>query len=219
MNKKSFNLYKSWAPLILNMNPEQAGQLFKAIFLYQEDGTEPKVSSSIYPFFALMKAKFEEDNKAYQEKCEKNKRTAIEREDAKRAQMCTNVHERVPNTTAIHQNAPECTDTDTDTDTDNDTDTKKDKEREGEPRKRGPFTPPTVEEVKSYCQERKNNVDAERFVDFYSSKGWMIGKSKMRDWKASVRTWETRETARSGTTKEFNQSYDFESIEKALVMN
>ena len=52
------------------------------------------------------------------------------------------------------------------------------------------FAPPTVEQVKEYCAERKNNVDAERFVDFYTSKGWMVGKTKMKDWKASVRTWE-----------------------------
>ena len=59
--------------------------------------------------------------------------------------------------------------------------------------KRKRFVPPTVEEVRSYCLERKNNVDAERFVDFYESKGWMVGKDKMKDWKASVRTWEKRE--------------------------
>lgn len=52
------------------------------------------------------------------------------------------------------------------------------------------FTPPTLEEVKSYCKERNNKVDAQRFIDFYESKGWMIGKSKMKDWKACVRTWE-----------------------------
>ncbi len=52
------------------------------------------------------------------------------------------------------------------------------------------FTPPSVEEVSAYCQERQNSVDASRFVDFYSSKGWMVGKSKMKDWKAAVRNWE-----------------------------
>lgn len=59
--------------------------------------------------------------------------------------------------------------------------------------KRKRFVPPTVEEVRAYCAERKNAVDAERFVDFYESKGWMVGKDKMKDWKASVRTWEKRE--------------------------
>ena len=52
------------------------------------------------------------------------------------------------------------------------------------------FVPPTIEEVREYCKERGNNVDAERFVDFYESKGWMVGKNKMKSWKACVRTWE-----------------------------
>lgn len=52
------------------------------------------------------------------------------------------------------------------------------------------FTAPTIEEVKNYCIERKNRVDAERFVDYYTSNGWLVGKNKMKDWKASVRTWE-----------------------------
>ena len=54
------------------------------------------------------------------------------------------------------------------------------------------FNAPTVEEVQAYCSERKNGVDAQMFVDFYASKGWLIGKSKMKDWKAAVRTWENR---------------------------
>ncbi len=52
------------------------------------------------------------------------------------------------------------------------------------------FTPPTVDEVREYCRERGNSVDAERFVDFYTAKGWKVGKSPMKDWKAAVRTWE-----------------------------
>lgn len=66
-----------------------------------------------------------------------------------------------------------------------------DKIREEEstvPRKR--FTPPTVDEVSAYCQERKNNVDPQRFVDYYTAQGWHIGKNPMKDWKAAVRTWE-----------------------------
>lgn len=54
----------------------------------------------------------------------------------------------------------------------------------------GRFTPPTTDEVRDYCQERGNSVDAQRFVDYYTSKGWMIGKNKMKDWRAAVRTWE-----------------------------
>lgn len=74
-------------------------------------------------------------------------------------------------------------------------------EREGEGEREGDrerekkrtakrFTPPTVAEVRAYCQERGNNVDAERFVDYYTSNGWKVGKNPMKDWKAAVRTWE-----------------------------
>lgn len=52
------------------------------------------------------------------------------------------------------------------------------------------FVKPTVEEVRSYCEERNNNVDPDAFIDFYESKDWMIGKNKMKNWKAAVRTWE-----------------------------
>ena len=55
------------------------------------------------------------------------------------------------------------------------------------------FTPPSLEEVKAYCQERNNGVDPQAFVDFYTSKGWKIGKDTMKDWQAAVRTWERRE--------------------------
>lgn len=50
--------------------------------------------------------------------------------------------------------------------------------------------PPSVDEVKAYCKERKNGIDAEHFVAFYNAKGWMIGKNKMKDWKSAIITWE-----------------------------
>ena len=52
------------------------------------------------------------------------------------------------------------------------------------------FVPPTPDEVRSYCRERNNSVDPAKFVDFYAAKGWMVGKNRMKDWKAAVRTWE-----------------------------
>lgn len=72
------------------------------------------------------------------------------------------------------------------------------------------FCPPTVDEVRAYCLERNNKVDAQAFVDFYTSKDWMIGKNKMKDWKASVRTWE-RQTRQGETAKHGNKFNNFES--------
>ncbi|MGB4223340.1 MAG: hypothetical protein WBJ54_05935 [Syntrophorhabdus sp.] len=54
------------------------------------------------------------------------------------------------------------------------------------------FTPPKLEDVITYCKERKNNVNPEKWLDHYTANGWMIGKNKMKDWKAAVRTWEQR---------------------------
>lgn len=64
------------------------------------------------------------------------------------------------------------------------------------------FTPPTVEEVQEYCFERGNAVDAQSFVDFYTSKGWYVGKTKMKDWKASVRTWEKNQRQKNKKSKD-----------------
>ena len=59
---------------------------------------------------------------------------------------------------------------------------------------KGRFKKPTINEIADYCIERKNNIDAETFYDFYESKDWKIGKNKMKAWKACVRTWEKRQT-------------------------
>ena len=76
--------------------------------------------------------------------------------------------------------------------------------------KRKRFSPPTIEEVKAYCLERNNNVDAERFIDFYTSNGWQVGKNKMKDWKAAVRTWERNGYVdkQSTSTRSMPKSFD-----------
>jgi len=62
------------------------------------------------------------------------------------------------------------------------------------------FVPPSLDEVQAYCTERGNGIDAQAFIDFYASKGWMVGKTKMTDWKAAVRTWESRNRKQSKPT-------------------
>lgn len=85
------------------------------------------------------------------------------------------------------------------------------------------FRPPSIDEVKSYCLERGNKVDADRWYDFYSAKGWMIGKNKMKDWKAAVRTWEkdTKKTDKKPSKNQFNEmihtDYDFDELERRLT--
>ena len=77
------------------------------------------------------------------------------------------------------------------------------------------FQPPTLEDVKAYCLERKNNVDPERFIDYYTSNGWVVGKNKMKDWKAAVRTWEKNNYS-SSTAKDKNNGWCFTPNEDSL---
>jgi hypothetical protein len=57
-------------------------------------------------------------------------------------------------------------------------------------RTRQPFTPPTVQEVDAYCKERGNSISAQKFVSYYQSNGWRVGRNAMKDWQAAVRAWE-----------------------------
>ena len=69
------------------------------------------------------------------------------------------------------------------------------------------FMPPTLKEVAEYCSERQNIIDAERFVDFYKSKNWMVGQNKMSDWQATVRNWEkTEKTEKANANKRSGKS-------------
>ena len=78
-----------------------------------------------------------------------------------------------------------------DTDRERDRDIERDKGKSSA--KRAKFIPPSVDQVESYIAEKGYSVDAQSFVDFYDSKGWLVGKSPMKDWKAAVRTWNRRE--------------------------
>ncbi len=104
------------------------------------------------------------------------------------------------------------------TDIDKDKDKEEEKENNSVPQARTRttrFSPPTLEEVKAYCAERKNNVDAQRFIDYYTSNGWLVGKNKMKDWRAAVRTWERNNTSSSkasGIAVKQNASNDLDDI-------
>lgn len=76
------------------------------------------------------------------------------------------------------------------------------------------FVKPTSDDIKDYCNERVNNVDANTFFDFYESKGWLVGKAKMKDWKAAVRNWERNET-KSETVKTGKVDKQISSWQKA----
>ena len=80
------------------------------------------------------------------------------------------------------------------------------------------FSKPTIEDIKEYCIERNNFVDAEKFFDYYSSNGWKVGKNPMKDWKASVRTWEKNSTSEQSKGK-VQQSLDTWQEARQMINN
>lgn len=79
------------------------------------------------------------------------------------------------------------------------------------------FVPPTYDEVNTYCNERGNDVDAQAFVDFYTSNGWKVGNNPMKDWKAAVRTWEKRDKKKPAKPAPKNQDSYFEHNNRLMA--
>ena len=115
------------------------------------------------------------------------------------------------------------------------------KDKESKEEKKGRFAPPSLEDVSDYINEKGYSVDPEAFIDFYTSKGWKIGKETMKDWKAAVRTWARRDNhtepkqerkpeqkppqtggmAKDNKFMDYDQrtDYDYEALERMLTAN
>ena len=177
--KNSFILYTEQKAVIDKLTDEQAGKLIKAIYAH-ETGEDYNLDAILDLVITPFLTSLERNTEKYQKRVETNKKNIAKRwnnDDTKN----TNGNDGMQNDT----NDTDGNDSDSDSDSVNVNvnDLK-------ENIKRKVFTKPTVEEVKAYCVERKNNVNADKFIDFYESKGWLIGKNPMKDWKACVRTWE-----------------------------
>lgn len=123
-----------------------------------------------------------EEIEKYHENASTNKRIAQEREERRRKNKARTVHEPL---TDGHEPPPNQEPLTTNQ----------------EPKTKGSgrasrFTPPSVDDVAAYCNEKNYGIDPERFCDFYESKGWMVGKNKMKDWKATVRNWAKEDKAK-----------------------
>ena len=178
-DKKSFVMYESWGAAIEKMNNEQAGELIKAIYAFQKNPDVVPEDPAIAFVFEIIKQKLEEDNKRYEEVC-------AGRPKANASDKKQMVSEESKKSKCFSEKAKKA---DNDNEYDNDL---KENTLEGVKEKR--FAPPTLENVSEYCREMGyTNVDAVCFIDFYTSNGWMVGKNRMKDWKAAVRNWDRRE--------------------------
>ena len=166
------------------------GRLSRAMLLYAEDGTEPVFQGKEAVAWAVAKQQIDREAQVYAARVEAS------RENGRKG-ACARWHKS-------EQTYGDGQETYGEDDQEKDKEKEKSKEKvKGKERERTGAAPlvsaaasralsvPTLEEVEAYCRERGNRVNARRFMDFYSANGWRVGKNPMRDWKATVRSWET----------------------------
>lgn len=189
MERKQFTFYRSYYEAIKHLPERDKAKVLMAILSYALDDLMPEgLSGAAISVFTLIRPTLDSGRVKAQNRLNKSK---------------TN-EEQTNNKT--ESNAQQ---------------TRKEKEREREKEvevekdilkenyKRKKFSPPAVDDVAAYCQERRNGINAQHFVDYYASRNWMLGKVKMSDWRAAVRTWE-----RNGySTKSADTSFDLDAFE------
>ena len=193
--KDTFVMYVSHYESIRSLTLEQKGLLLDCIFLYAK-GEMPEVRDSVVAMaFSFIRECMSSDTAKYAAIAEKRREAGRKhRGNQYPRKMEQNGTNGTNGTNAYKMEQMEQVFQNRTNDNDNDnepTDTAGNTKKGKSPTTR--FVPPTADEVKVYCAERGNTVNAESFVDFYASKGWKVGSSPMKDWKAAVRTWEKRD--------------------------
>lgn len=169
-------IYRDFIDIVRELDNGARGRLLMAIMLYANDEEPDNLTGAERIAFLTIKSQIDRDRDAYDSISEKRKlagKVGAERrwEQEKMANAILPMAKDGKNS-KCHQ------------------DKDKDKNNISPSIIPPKGIPPTLEAVREYCKERRNSVDPEKFYDFYASKGWMVGKNKMKDWKAAVRTWE-----------------------------
>ena len=212
-DKVSFILYSAYSKHFSRLSDEEAGKLIKAIFQYVENGTTPELPPCADVIFTFISEQLDRDLAKWADIKKKRSEAVKKRwEKAKKSSgyksMVCNTNDTVNENENVNENVNE-----NENENVNENENAYENERANEnenvtaanakkeadasnartpkSRQKEIFVKPTMTEVFLYCQERGNNVNAQRFVDYYESNGWKIGKNPMTDWKAAVRSWES----------------------------
>lgn len=194
MTRDSMVFYRSFFEAVEDLPPEDFKQAVTAIMRYALDGTADDVKGVAKSILIMARPQIDKNNKRYENGTRGGRKPNDNQMITKAEPKCISPKPNVnvnDNVNAIKENT-----------------LKSVKEKR--------FAPPTPEDVREYCREKGLNVDADRFVDFYESKNWYVGKNKMKDWKAAVRNWarsQRQESTAKGTEKPRNRFDNFQQRE------
>ena len=202
--RDSFIFYRSFFSATKHLNQVEKAQLFEAICSYALDGNLIDLQGMSQGMFELIKPQLDANRKRFENGCVKkqkgSKKEAKNKQKRSKEEANVNVNHNVNvneecKSELINENSNLM---------ENHNIENNFKGVEIEAVKNKKFTKPTIQEIKNYCLERKNNVDANKFFNYYEANGWKVGKNPMKDWQACVRTWEGNNYGNNqGETKRF----------------
>ena len=167
-NKRdSFIFYRSFYDASKCLKTEEKAQLFDAICSYALDEKVEQLDGMAYGMFQLVKPQLDANRKRFNNGCIKKQKGSKSEAKAKQTKSKVEANVNVNVNPNVNENL----------------------NLESKSKSKL-FIKPTIDEIKNYCLERKNNVNAESFSNYYEARGWKLKGIQMKDWKACVRTWE-----------------------------
>lgn len=194
MERKQFTWYRSYYDALKELPAEEFRDIVLAVCAYALDGEETELSGVARAIFTLIRPTLEVGRSKAENRSRAEQTVISTEQTCNRTEQTKNKPEQTQNKRKQTENKTE--------QTRKEKEKEKEREKESEndsycspPPPSGPkrFVPPTLAEVQSYVAERQSPVDPQGFIDFYASKGWMVGKTPMKDWKAACRNAETWE--------------------------
>lgn len=194
MERKQFTWYRSYYDALKEIPAEEFRAIVLAVCAYALDGEEPELSGVARAIFTLIRPTLEVGRSKAENRSRAEQTSLSAEQTDNKPEQTENKRKQTDNKRKQTDNKPE--------QTRKEKEKEKEREKESEndsycspPPPSGPklFVPPTLAEVQSYVAERQSPVDPQGFIDFYASKGWMVGKTPMKDWKAACRNAETWE--------------------------
>lgn len=194
MGKPGIMFYFDVRPCIKRLTLEEKGQLFEAILDYGEFGNLPNFDDRLGITWDFIQPKLDKDSELYGHKVLQRQYAVYVREARKRDSVPISfddwsiLSDDEKNRLLSADTGSYPTSTSTPISTSTSTDSEADK-----PPTYKKFVPPSIQEVADYCRVKGYTIDPERFVAYYESNGWMVGRNKMKNWQATVRTWAAKE--------------------------